>query len=246
MTDSFDKIFGDKKKVLVVFAHPDDAELYSGGLIARLTSEGKEVRVVKMTSGNKGSRQEKITSDELSLLREKEDSYSMKVLGISEKNNIYLRYPDGEVENDLKTIGQIAQQIRLFRPELVITHNPEDIIIRFNKDEAWINHRDHRNTGKSVIDASYPYSRDILFFPEHFEDRGAESHRVIEFLLVDFYGHEDTVGFDVTKYIETRVKAHSAHSSQYSKKAAQESADFFTKTPGTEKRFEKFRYIKAD
>ena len=46
--DSFKKVFGGKKKVLVVMAHPDDAELYAGGTIARLVGSGIRVRVVKM------------------------------------------------------------------------------------------------------------------------------------------------------------------------------------------------------
>lgn len=41
---------------MFVFSHPDDAELYSGGLIARLSDSGKRVRVVKVTGGDKGSR----------------------------------------------------------------------------------------------------------------------------------------------------------------------------------------------
>ena len=47
--DSFTDIFSDKKKVMFVYAHPDDAEMYSGGLIARLIKEGIEVLHVKMT-----------------------------------------------------------------------------------------------------------------------------------------------------------------------------------------------------
>jgi LmbE family N-acetylglucosaminyl deacetylase len=57
VSDSFDKIFSGKKRVMVVLAHPDDAEVAAGGTIARLTKSGVRVRVVKMTSGNRGSRQ---------------------------------------------------------------------------------------------------------------------------------------------------------------------------------------------
>ncbi|MBI1811771.1 MAG: PIG-L family deacetylase [Nitrospirae bacterium] len=59
LTDSYQRIFSKKNRILAVFAHPDDAELYAGGTIARLTQDGKIVRVVKVTSGNRGSRQEK-------------------------------------------------------------------------------------------------------------------------------------------------------------------------------------------
>lgn len=246
LIDTYESIFKNKKKVMLVMAHPDDAEIYAGGTIARLRRDGKEVRVVKMTLGNKGSRQEEITKDDLAKLREKEDCEAMIVLGVSKENNIYLNFEDGEVDNSLEEIGSIAEQIRMFKPDLIITHNPEDVIIRFDKDINWINHRDHRNTGMSAIDAAYPYSRDILFFPEHFENRICASHTTTEFLLVDYYDHVDTVAVEVTDYVNDRTKAIACHKSQYSQQKAQGSTDFFTKLDESGKRYERYRYVVAD
>ena len=246
--DSFTKIFTKKKKVLVIMPHPDDTELYCGGTVARLIAEGIEVRVVKMTFGEKGCKQDDISPEKLKIIRRKEDSESMKALGIKTENNIYLDLGDGAVMNDIKTIGIIALQIRLFQPDLIITTNPEDMVIRFAKDENWINHTDHINTAKAVLNGSYPFARDISFFPEHFQNKAAKSHTCSEFLLTDFYNHQDNVYIDVTKYIETRVNAHAKHSSQYSLDDARDSADFFTKSPLYPKgiQFEKFRHVIAD
>ena len=248
MVDSYKKIFGDKQRVMVVTAHPDDLELYCGGTVARLIADGKIVRSVKMTSGEMGSRQEKITKEELMAIREKEDSDSSMELGILPENNIYLRQGDGKVENNLQIIGEVARQIRLFQPEIIITHNSEDMIIRFDKNVNWFNHRDHRNTGSVVIDASYPYARDILFYPEHFTDPKAKSWTCTEFLIVDSYEHIDSVFMEVTDFIAKRVAAHAKHKSQYSTEDAQDSADFFTKKwdPERGKNYETFRYVKAD
>jgi len=246
INDSFNKIFKGKERVLVVLAHPDDAEIYCGGTIARLIDAGIEVRVVKMTSGNRGSRDEKISAKDLEELRRKEDSASMKVLGVKMKNNAYLPINDGEVENDLKTIERIVKQIREFRPDLIITHNPEDVFIRFSQEDSWVNHRDHRNTGKSAIDAAYPYSRDLLFFPKHFDHKKYKSHTTTEFLLVDYYDHVDNVFIDVTNYLDKRNNALAQHSSQYSLEDAVDATDYFTKFEGTKNRFEKFRYVLTD
>lgn len=246
--DNFDQIFKNKQKILAVFAHPDDAELYAGGTIARLLDQGKEVRVIKVTFGNKGSRQEKISQGELKKLRFQEDQAAMEELGIEDNNNIYLDFDDGTVENSHQVIASIAHQIRIFHPNVIITHNPENVIIRFSKDVNWVNHRDHRNTGLSTIDAAYPYSRDILFLPEQLQNR-AISHTCTEFLLIDYidyYDHPDLVHFEVTDFIDKRIAAHAKHSSQYSLKAAQESADFFTIIKDTDKRYERFRYVIAD
>jgi len=248
IVDSYEKIFSDKKRIMAIFAHPDDLELYCGGTVARLIADGKKVSSIKMTSGEMGSRQEKITKEELLAIREREDKASMAVLGIIPVCNVYLRLGDGKVENNLKTIGEVVKQIRLFRPEIIITHNPQDLIIKFGKDENWFNHRDHRNTGSVAIDASYPFARDILFYPEHFQDPMAKSWACTQFLLVDSYGHEDSVFVDVTETVAKRVAAHAMHKSQYSVENAQESADFFTKSwdPEGKKNFETFRYVKAD
>lgn len=248
ITDSYQQIFANKKRILAVFAHPDDLEIMCGGLIARLIADGKEVCSVKVTSGDMGSRQEKISSTDLGQSREKEDTEAMTILGIKPENNIYLHLVDGHVENTIENIGKIAEQIRTFQPDLIITHNPEVSVVRFDKDNSWFNHRDHRTTGQLTFDAAYPYSRDILFFPEHFQNPRAKSWSCDEFLVVDSYGHPDSVFLDVTDFIDKRIAAHACHETQLSLEHAQESADFFTKNwdPSREKRFETFRYVKAD
>jgi LmbE family N-acetylglucosaminyl deacetylase len=243
--DSFEKIFGNKQRIMAVMAHPDDAEIYAGGTIARLVAEGKEVCVVKLTRGNKGSRQEKISEQELIALRTAEDLKGMAALGIKPENSIFLDLRDGEVENSLETIEKIVRQIRLFRPELIITHNPEDSIIRFDEENSWGNHRDHRHTGQSALDAGYPYSRDLLFFPEHFDDPKAQSVAILEYLLVDYYHHPETVYIDITEHEQTRTNAIAAHDSQYDQQAAHESTAFFTHLHPT-KRYERFRYVRTD
>ena len=140
------------------------------------------------------------------------------------------------------------REIRLFKPDIMVTTNPEHMIIRFAKDQNWGNHRDHRNTARAALDAAYPYSRDISFFPEQFKQKGVSSHMVTEFLLCDYYDHPDVVCIDVTDTVQTRIRAHAAHSSQYSLADARDSADFFTQKPfpGSRRRYERFRYVITD
>lgn len=245
-TDSFEKIFSTKKKVLFVFAHPDDAEIMAGGTIARLIESGIEVGVAKMTLGNKGSRQEKITEDDLKNERFNEDKESMKKLGVNEKNNFYLNFSDGSVENDMKTIEALVKVVRTFKPDLIVTHNPEDVLIRWADGISWVNHRDHRNTGKSVIDAAYPYSRDILFFSDQLIDGQLESHSCSEFLLTDYYDHKDTIAIDVTNSIAKKAEALACHTSQFDPSKVAEAIEFMTKIDDSGKRYERFRYVTAD
>lgn len=244
-TDSFDSIFQKVQRVLVVMAHPDDAEVFCGGTIARLIDAGRNVRVVKVTSGNRGSRDNDYSMDSLAAERSTEDMNACKILGITDENSIHLGVNDGEVENSIEVIGKIAKEIRVFKPDLVITHNPEDVIIRFAEGENWVNHRDHRNTGKSTIDAAYPYSRDNLFFPEQLTN-GVTPHSVSQFLIADYYDHPDCVDIDVTECIEKKTKALAAHTSQFTEEKAQELVSFMTTREGEEGKFERFRFVKAD
>ncbi len=245
--DSYQKIFGNKKRILVVMPHPDDCDLYCGATVARLTHDGKRVRVVKMTYGDRGSKSEKISRRQLREIREKEDRQAMRVLGVRDEDNVYLGIGDGEIEHDLPTIGKVAYQIREFKPEIIITTNPQDYIIRFDKDINWVNHRDHRHTGRVALDAAYPYSRDTLFFPEQLEKNGLTPHVCTEFLFTDYYDYSDLVYIEVTDFVDYRIKALASHSSQYSFEAALSSTDFFTKLPQYgEKRYDRFKYVIAD
>lgn len=244
MQDSYSKIFDSKTNIMFVFAHPDDAEIYCGGLIARLVLDGKKVKLVKMTTGNKGSRGQKITEKELAQTRESEDQAALKTLGLTLADSINLNLGDGEIENNLTTIGLLVKEIRTFKPDLIVTHNPEKTLIRDLDGGYYVNHRDHRHTAEVMVDAAYPYSRDLLFYPEHIKD-GLLGHSCSEFLFVDSWGHQDAVYIDITDQAEIRTKAIACHKSQYSPDHAQGSTDFFA--PEVEgKRYEQFRYVVAD
>lgn len=246
MKDLFAKIFENKKRVMCVFAHPDDLEVYAGGTVSRLIKNNIKVQSIKVTNGNRGSRdQREFSHESLSIARASEDKSAMQILGLKSEDSINLEINDGDVENSHHVISLIAKQIRIFKPDLIITHNPEDVIIKFSKGENWVNHRDHRNTGKSAVDAAYPYSRDLLFFPEHFQDPNAQSHTVSEFLFVDYYDHPDCVDFDITDFVDTKISALASHVSQFSKERAVNMVEFLNRKK-KDQFAERFRYVLAD
>lgn len=213
MNDSYNKIFKTVNNVLVVLAHPDDAEVVCGGLISRLTADNKRVRLIVTTNGGKGMQNKKnINEDAFGKMRILEQLNAGKILGINENNNFNLNLPDGEVETSVQNIEGIVFHIRDFKPDIVITHNPNDFIIEFNKDTHWVNHRDHRNTAQITLDAMYPYSRDRGFFPAHFK-KGLEPHKVTKLLMADFYNNVDISYFDITNFKDQKVNALKNHPS---------------------------------
>jgi LmbE family N-acetylglucosaminyl deacetylase len=189
-----------KKTVMVIAAHPDDSEFGAGGTIAKWAMEGQNVICVVCTNGDKGSSDPGMTSERLAVIREQEQKAAAKVLGVSEV--IFLGYHDGGLEDTAEFRGKLVRLLRKYRPDAVITHDPK---LRY------MGHRDHRITGTVAMDAIFPYSRDLLFYPEH-KAEGLLSHKVKE---VYFTGSEDPdVFIDISETFEIKAKAISCHVSQ--------------------------------
>jgi LmbE family N-acetylglucosaminyl deacetylase len=159
------------RTAMVIVAHPDDAEFLCGGTVARWASEGWDVHYMLTTSGDMGSKDTSMTREKLAKIREKEQRAACDVLGVKEL--VFLRYPDGFVEDTAEMRGRIVRELRRLKPWTVITWNPF---------RASFTHRDHRLTGQSTVDAVFPLARDPLAYPEHQID-GLEPHRVMELLL---------------------------------------------------------------
>jgi len=160
--------------VMVVTAHPDDPEFLAGGTVARLVKEGREVTYVIVTNGNKGSSDRAITSQRLVPIRQEEQRRAAHVLGVERME--FLGYEDGELEDTRDLRRDVTRQIRLWRPDLIISQSPKRTYSNF---PGW--HRDHRITGSVVLDCVYPLARDHLAFPELLPEY--EPHQVREGVL---------------------------------------------------------------
>lgn len=211
MEDSYEKLFDDKQRVMIVLAHPDDMEIVCGGTAARLSADGKEVLSVVTTDGQKGMHDsDQYTLEQFAQIRKISQINAGIELGLKKDNIINLGIRDGEVEASIENIEKVVRKIREFKPDIIITHNPTEIVNRFDEETSWINHRDHRHTGEITFDAAYPYCRDRGFFPDHFES-GLSSHEVSQFLISDSYMDKNAVSFDISKFIETKRSALKCH-----------------------------------
>jgi LmbE family N-acetylglucosaminyl deacetylase len=220
VTDSYTEIFKDIAKVLIVLAHPDDMEVNCGGLIARLTDDNKKLRLVVTTNGGKGTQDKNINEDEFGNSRIKEQIKAGEILGIPKSENFNLQIADGELEPDLDTVGKIVRHIREFKPDIVITHNPTDHIIKFFERSTWANHRDHRHTAIATLDAVYPYSRDTNFFPQQLTKGKLTPHKVEKIMFADSYTKPEVKFFDISKYLDKKKLALQQHTSAFAKEDA--------------------------
>src|SRR5689334_14737432 len=131
--------------VLLIGAHPDDAEFSSAGTIAKWVAAGLHVVYVVVTSGDKGTADKTMTNARLSNTREQEQVAAAREAGVEEV--VFLRFPDGLVQPDLKLRGEITRLIRRYRPYAVMVHDP--LTMFYNNQ--FINHPDHRAVGTATV-----------------------------------------------------------------------------------------------
>ena len=190
------------QRVLVVTPHPDDAEFWCGGTVAKWIGDGATVRYVVCTDGGKGTSDPNVSSADLAKMREKEQADAVESLGVQEL--VLLNHPDGSLEDDDQFRKELVRQIRQAQPDVVLCPEP------YRKNLAW--HRDHRITGQVTLDAVFPCARDHLHFEELWREEGLEPHKTPAIL---FWGTEqaDTI-IDISGTVEAKMRAVRAHKSQ--------------------------------
>ena len=190
------------QRVLVITPHPDDADFWCAGTVAKWIGEGATVRYVLCTDGGKGTTDPNVSSAELSKMREQEQADAVASLGVQEL--VLLHHPDGGLEDNDEFRKELVRQIRQARPDVVLCPEP------YRKNLAW--HRDHRITGQVTLDAVFPCARDHLHFEALWREEGLEPHKTPTIL---FWGTEqaDTV-IDISGTMDAKLRAVGAHRSQ--------------------------------
>ena len=191
--------------VLAVFAHPDDAEISSGGTLAKWVALGREVHLLILTNGDRGSSDPTVDRAELARIRKRESETAADVLGLASLR--VLDVHDGELENSAWTRARVVRSIRELRPQTVLSCDPTAWFF----ENRYYNHSDHRVAGMIALDAVFPGAGNPHFFAEHLEE-GLEPHDVKDVWLgwtLEPNHHED-----ITGHLETKLAALAEHRSQ--------------------------------
>ena len=130
-------------KILAVGAHPDDIEIFMYGLIAACKQRGDEIILCVATDGAAGNIQ---INNNLKKIREKETLLGLAKVGIP----CFLELIDGNLDGSLNAYKIICDFINDIKPDLVITHDPNDY------------HPDHRSLSK-YITKSVGFKCPVLF-----------------------------------------------------------------------------------
>ena len=197
--------FPEPERVLVIVAHPDDPEFGAAGTVALWASRGAQVTYVIVTDGSKGSAEKEMTREKLVALREAEQRRAAAEVGVSEV--VFLGLTDGEIENNDTLRELLVRQIRIYKPDVLVTHDPTSRIV----GGSYLNHRDHRTVGDAALDATFPLARDRLNYPEH-EQEGLAPHKVLDVFLI--FSDQPNYWVDISSTVELKIKALQAHKSQ--------------------------------
>ena len=175
----------DRKKILVIGAHPDDPETAAGGTMCLLTDAGHEVVSVYLTRGEAGIPGK--SHEEAAAIREKEAKAACAVTGA---RPLFMNQIDGSTEVNLDRYREMREMLEKEKPDIVITHWPID------------GHRDHAVCGILVLDAWRRLDRRFELY--YFE--------VMSGTQTQMFHPSDWV--DITSTRERKYKASYCHVSQ--------------------------------
>lgn len=184
-------------RIIVLGAHPDDADYKAGGTAAYWRQLGHEVKFVSVTNGCSGH--QTLRGEALVARRRAEAQAAAAVIGATYD---VLDFPDGALMPTVEARHQIIRLIRGFKPDLLLTHRPNDY------------HPDHRYTSVLVQDAAY-----LLTVPAVCPDTPhLQRDPVVLYLSDDFKKplpfHADVV-VDIGPHIDQLIDMLHCHASQF-------------------------------
>ncbi len=183
-----------KLDILVIAAHPDDAEVAVGGTLIKHIKEGRKVGIVDLTCGELGTR----GSAEIRLNESEEAS---RILGLHYRSNLHLRDCFFQVTEE--NILKVVQLIRRFRPEILIANPQTD------------RHPDHGRASDLVKEAVFASRLTKI----HTVDNTEKYQEVWEVKKL-FYYIQDTylepdILLDITPFYLQKEEAFRAYRSQF-------------------------------
>lgn len=194
-----------KKRILTLYAHPDDAETMAGGTLLKWAAEGHAITLCLITDGDKGTADPDDRPEAVIARRRAEQERAAARLGAEV---IALGYEDGTLQPTLELRRDLVRVMRRVRPDVVVAGDPT---VWF-RHGTYINHPDHRAAAQAAVEALYPAVKKASIFPELIGE-GLEPHVVGEVWLGPT--DEPDTFVDISGVFDEKVALICEHASQF-------------------------------
>ena len=196
------------ERVLIVIAHPDDAEFWAGGTIARWTDAETEVTYCVLSDGEAGGFDPVVPRSQIPEVRRGEQAEGAALLGVHDVRFFGLG-EGGFRQERCELHVDLVRVIRQVRPQRVVTWSPEWNWQRFRSC-----HPDHLATGAAVLTAIYPDAGNPFALTMLKQQEGLDAWTVPEVWLINSPAREVNHYVDITDTFDRKVAAVRAHASQ--------------------------------
>lgn len=181
-------------RILVVTAHPDDAEISCCGTLIKYIRQGHQVSILHACTGDKG---DYVTPpQELARIRIAEAATAGALVGASVE---CLGYPDAGVFYSEETLKVFVSHMRVYKPDVIFTHSPNDY------------HLDHLAVSKLVTDATF-----LLSVPSYIPE-SPYCTQIPQIYYIEPYGNFDfypTDYVDISDSLDKKMEMMACHKSQ--------------------------------
>ena len=185
--------------IIIIKAHPDEAEEYAGGTAALLVEAGHKVKFLSLTNGDVGHWN--MSKKEIAKRRAGEAAEAAKRLGVTYE---ILDHHDGELESNVALRKEVVRAIREWRANVVITFKP-----MFGGG-----HPDNMAAARTVQEGA-GLSQAPLFLP----DVPVLDTKPFFLYMRDYYSksfpHEPDLVIPIDDTIDKKLSSFDAHASQF-------------------------------
>ncbi|HSF55783.1 MAG TPA: bacillithiol biosynthesis deacetylase BshB1 [Algoriphagus sp.] len=195
-----------KLDILVLAAHPDDAELGCSGTIAAHVAKGYKVGIVDFTHGEMGTRGTPETR-----LKESEDA--AKILGLSAREN--MGFKDIYFKDDEFHQHELIRIIRKYQPEIVLANAVSD------------RHPDHGKGASLATNACFMSGLRKIDTSHEGVSQQPWRPKFVYHYIQNNYIQPDFI-FDISEHWDTKVASIMAFKSQFYDPSNQEPASFIS------------------
>lgn len=190
------------KKIVCIFAHPDDEAMGPGGSIIHFLKEGCKVYLICVTSGNAYG------DTNLGEIRKKELEKSAQILGIKSKDIHMLGFDDGSLSNNNYhlVVDKMEKILTKIKPDTLLTYNQNGVS----------GHLDHIAVSmeSSYLFEKLRFVRQILYFTHTNIVKKLMGRKYFIYFPNGLSKREMDLKVDVGNYLNTKIKAIKAHVSQ--------------------------------